>query len=179
MTEAGSVYGQALYSLAHEEALDADILSELEQLGAVFSETPDFLRLLAAPNLPKQERCAVIDNCLRGRVHPYVLNFLKVLTEKGCALRFPACVRAYREQYNQDHGILSVRAVSAVPLSDAQMERLRQKLSAVTGKSVVLENSVEPACLGGVRLDYDGKRIDGTVSHRLDAIRDRLKNTVL
>ena len=38
---------------------------------------------------------------------------------------------------------------------------------------------VDPAVLGGVRLDYDGKRLDDTVSHRLDAIRGLLKDTVL
>lgn len=179
MTEVASVYGQALYSLAKEEAIGAEILSELEQLCAVFSETPDFLRLLVAPNLSKQERCTVVDNSLRGKVHPYILNFLKLLTQKGYARCFPSCVSAYREQYNQDNGILSVKAVSAEPLSDAQMQRLQQKLSAVTGKTIALTNRVDKTCLGGVRLDYDGKRIDGTVSHRLDAIRDLLKNTVL
>ena len=30
-----------------------------------------------------------------------------------------------------------------------------------------------------VRLDYDGQRLDDTVSHRMDTIRDLLKNTVL
>ena len=38
---------------------------------------------------------------------------------------------------------------------------------------------VDPQVLGGVRLDYDGKRLDDTVSHRLDAVRRLLKNTVL
>jgi len=33
--------------------------------------------------------------------------------------------------------------------------------------------------LGGMRLDYDGKRVDDTVAHRMDAVRKRLKNNVL
>ena len=47
------------------------------------------------------------------------------------------------------------------------------------GKQVKLLNKVDPTILGGVRLDYDGKRLDDTVSHRLDAIRTLLKDTVL
>jgi len=72
-----------------------------------------------------------------------------------------------------------VQAVTAVPLTEAQHGRLAEKLAKLTGKTVELTNRVDPSVLGGVRLDYDGKRVDGTVQSRLDSIRDLLKNTVL
>ena len=62
---------------------------------------------------------------------------------------------------------------------EKKKERLSQKLQAVTGKTIDLCNRVDPSCLGGVRLDYDGKRVDDTVSHRLGSISALLKNTVL
>ena len=69
-------------------------------------------------------------------------------------------------------------AVTAVALTQEQHARLTEKLTQLTGKTVELENKVDPAVLGGVRLDYDGKRVDGTVQSRLDSVRDLLKNTV-
>ena len=179
MTGAGNVYGEALYDLAKAENLSDSILQELTVLEQSFAEAPDFLRLLASPNLNKQERCAVLEESLRSRVHPYVLNFLKILTERGYARQFPDCVKAYREHYNADNGILPVTAVTAVALSREQMDRLTGKLSQLTGKTVALINRIDPAVLGGIRLDYSGKRLDDTVQHRLAAIRETLKNTVL
>ena len=179
MTQVGSVYGEALYSLAREEALDGSILEELKVLDRSFSQEPAFLKLLSAPNLSKEERCKIIDDCFRGKVHSYVLSFLKILTEKGYIRRFSECVEAFREQYHEDHGILCVTAVTAVALSEAQEKKLCDKLSGITGKTIDLTNRVDPSCIGGVRLDYDGKRLDDTVSHRLDAIGSLLKNTVL
>ena len=70
-------------------------------------------------------------------------------------------------------------AVTAVPMTEAQQKRLTAKLEALTGKTVELHSRIDPSCLGGVRLDYDGKRLDDTVAHRLDAVRTLLKNTVL
>ena len=67
----------------------------------------------------------------------------------------------------------------AVALSQGQREALTKKLGTMTGKTILLRNQVNPACLGGVRLDYDGQRLDGTVKNRLDNIRDLLNNTVL
>ena len=54
-----------------------------------------------------------------------------------------------------------------------------EKKIIATGKTIDLQNRIDPACLGGIRLDYDGKRLDDTVSHRLDSIGALLKNTVL
>lgn len=179
MTQIGSVYGEALYSLAREEGLDESILEELRVLNQSFSQEPDFLKLLSAPNLSKEERCRILDQSFRGKVHEYVLSFLKILTEKGYARHFSECVDAYRQQYNLDHGILCVTAVTAVALSQAQTEKLCQKLAGITGKTIDLANRVDPSCIGGVRLDYDGKRLDDTLLHRLDAIGSLLKNTVL
>lgn len=179
MTQIGITYAQALYDLAAQEGLTEQILQQLQVLSSSFSETPEFLRLLSAPNVSKQERCRVIDDSFRGKIHAYVLNFLKILTEKGYARYFGDCCKAFEDQYNADNGILPVRTVTAIPMNSDQQARLTEKLQSITGKTVRLENRVDPACLGGVRLNYDGKQVDGTVKNRLDAIGNVLKNTVL
>ncbi len=179
MTQVGSVYGQALYSLALEESITKKILEELTVLRSAFRENPDFIRLLSSPNLSKQERCAILDDSFRGKVHPYVLNFLKILTEKGYMKHFDHCCAAFEDHYNLDNGILPVTVITAVALTQEQTAKLSGKLSRITGKQIKLLQQVDPAVLGGIRLDYDGKRLDDTVSHRLDAISRMLKDTVL
>ena len=108
-----------------------------------------------------------------------MLNFLKILTEKNYVQHFSDCCDAYAILFNEDNGILPVTAVTAVALSAQQAEKLTEKLARITGKHIELVNRIDPSCLGGVRLDYDGQRLDDTVSHRMDTIRDLLKNTVL
>ncbi len=180
MTEVGAVYGQALYDLALSEGLDKAVLDEMAVLEHCFTvEEPDFLRLLSTPNLTKQERCRILDDSFRGKIQPYLLNFLKILTEKGYIRHFSDCCTAYREQYYKDNDILLIKAVTAVPMTPEQLKKLTLKLGTITGKQIELRNRVDPECLGGVRLDFDGKRLDDTVAHRLDAIRGVLKNTVL
>ena len=179
MTQVGSVYGEALYTLALEEGLTGSLLAELKVLQESFRETPDFIRLLSSPNLPKQERCQIVDDSFRGKVHAYVLNFLKILTEKGYMKYFHDCFKTFEDLYNRDNGILPVTAITAVAMSGEQVQKLTEKLSRITEKQVSLQNKVDPSVLGGVRLDYDGKRLDDTVSHRMDAITKALKGTVL
>ena len=179
MTEVGNVYGESLYELAKEENLTKLIGDQLAVLQQAFRQEPDFIRLLSSPNLTKAERCRIVDSSFRGRLQPYLLNFLKILTEKGYMRHFSDCCSAYRDHYNKDHNILPVTATTPQPLNRDQVQRLTEKLSSLTGKTVQLHNQLDPSVIGGVRLDYDGKRLDDTVANRMDAIRNLLKNTVL
>ena len=179
MTQVARVYAQALYSLAKDENCSEQVLNELTVLEESFSAEPDFQRLLSAANIPLEERCGILDNSFREKVHPYVLNFMKILTERGYIRHFGDCIKAFRETFNADNGILEVRAVTAIALNPEQTQKLVEKLQKITGKTVKLHNQVDETCIGGVRLDYDGRQLDDTVSHRLDSVRVLLKNTVL
>ncbi len=179
MSRIANNYAQGLYSLCAEENITQMVLEQLQVLQAGFAQEPDFIKLLATPELSKTQRCEILDESFRGKLHPYVLNFLKILTEKGYIRQFSGCCKAYEDQYNLDNGILPVRAVTAVPLTQAQTQKLTEKLQGITGKTVTLINRVDPRCLGGIRLEYDGKQVDGTVQGRLDGVRQLLRNTVL
>lgn len=179
MTQTAVNYAQALYDLALKEKLSGELLLQLRTLAQAFDREPEFPRLLAVPNISKQERCQILEDCFRDLVHPYVLSMLKLMTEKGCIRHFSQTCKAYENRYNADHGILSVLAVTAAALRPEQSARLQEKLEHLTGKTVCLENRVDPECLGGVSLRYDGALVDGTVRSRLEEIGKLLKNTVL
>ena len=179
MTEVATTYGQAMYDLARDEGKSQQILVELSVLDQSLSAEPEFIQLLSSPNIPKEERVQILDNSFQGKLDPYVLNFLKVLTEKGYMRHFSGCCQFYRQCYNKDNGIMPVIAYTAVPLSDELRRKLTAKLSTVTGKTIELDCRIDPETLGGVRLDFDGKQVDGTVRRRLEDIRGLLKNTVL
>lgn len=179
MTESAINYGDALYELAKDEQLSEEILGEFTQVCGMFTDNPDYIRLLAEPSVPKKERCAVLDEAFAGRLQPYLLNFLKLLCERGMIRNTAECLRRYRMRYNEDNGILEATAISAVPLQEAQKQRLTEKLQAITGKRIDLQVRTDASVLGGIRLQMDGKELDGTLRGRLEGLRRTLSDTVL
>ena len=179
MSNIATVYGQALYDLAREEGCDEAVLQQMSALDESFHQEPDYIRLLCAANLSKEERCSILERDFRGKLHPHLLNFMKLLTEKGYMRSFSGCRKVFRQRYHQDRGILEVKAITAIALTQDQSQRLSARLAAITGKEIVLMNVLDPHVLGGVRLDYDGIQVDDTIRHRLDSIRGLLANTVL
>jgi F-type H+-transporting ATPase subunit delta len=71
-------------------------------------------------------------------------------------------------------GTVSARVRSAVPLDQAQADRLRQRLGAFTGRQVRLEIEVDPAVGSGAVVQVGDTIIDGTVATRLERLRRRL-----
>ena len=171
MTELAKLYGESLYDLAAEETLEVRILEELDGVAACIQAEPDYLRLLSTPSVPKEERCGLLDEAFGGGVHPYVVNFLKLLCREGALRELPGCAAAYRKRYNKAHGILEVTAVSAVALPAEKQAKLREKLAAMTGKTIDLKTKVDAKVLGGIRLDIEGTELDGTVQNRLASLR--------
>ena len=174
MTEFGREYGDGLYALCAEEKIEKDVLAEIRCLRDAFRENPDFLRLLGNMSLGKAERVAIVDQTLKGQVHPYVLNFIKILVERGSVQAFPECVQAYTESYNSDHKVIEAEVTTAQALNEGQRSRLIARLAAMTGKEVVLKEKVDASVVGGVLLQMDGKRYDNTVKQRLQAIKQAM-----
>lgn len=178
MTAAGKTYGDALYVLAAEENLQQAISGQLGEVLQIFAENPSYTKLLDLPNITKQARTKALDEAFGGQLQPYLLNFLKILCEKGAVHILPECAAQYTARYNADRGIVVATAITAVPLTDAQHAALQQKLASITNKTITLHNRVSADCLGGVRLEMTGVQLDGTVQNRLEELRRRLSTTV-
>ncbi|MBQ8647080.1 MAG: ATP synthase F1 subunit delta [Oscillospiraceae bacterium] len=178
MSEIAKLYGGALYDLAAEEGLEAELLAQQETLLELMAAEPDWLRLLAIPSIPKPERTALLGEALAG-AHPYLINFAKILCEREAIGEWPACCKEYRRRYNAAHGIVTATATAALPLTGDQKARLEAKLSAMTGKQVQVAVKVDPDCLGGIRLDLDGVQLDGTLKSRLAAVRQAVAQAAL
>lgn len=67
----------------------------------------------------------------------------------------------------------------AVALSDAQMEALKQKLEKISGKKVSLLQKKDPSVVAGLRVELEGKLLDGTVQSRLSGLSRKLDEIIV
>ena len=160
MMKDSDLYGQSLYDLASSENLADDILCQMQTVRQLFTENPDYVRLLTEPSIPKKQRLALLDEAFGSDMQPYLLNFLKILVENGMVRDFGGCCRRYTALYNADRGIAQAEVTSAVPLSGQQLERLRAKLEEISGKKIQLQPKVDPSVLGGLRVSLEGKLLE-------------------
>lgn len=179
--KAEKVYAGAFFELCSEEIPDklSDILGELDALDRTFTENPDFIKLLGTPTITMDEKLAMMKDIIReGGVSEYTGNLLCVLTECGRMNCFSGILRNFRASYNEYFRIAEITVTSSAPLSEAVVEKIRVKMSEVTGKTVSVREKVDPALIGGVVIDYGSTRWDGSVRTRLAGLRKELGGVI-
>ena len=160
-------------------ALSEEILMQMEAVEKIFAENPDYITLLLEPSIPRRERLGLLEEAFKDQLHPYLLNFLMILLENNLLRGFGSCSRTYRGSYYKDHGIAEATVTSAVALTDEQSDSLKAKLEKISGKRILLRQKVDSSLLGGLRVEIEGKLLDGTVMGRLTDLRKKVSETVL
>ena len=170
MTKYAKTYAGALYDLAAEEHITAEIMKDLSMVCDTLREMPEYSKLLSTPAIPKEERKALLREAWQGNISQYTMNFLCMLCDGGTIPEIYDCETEFRNRLNKDLGITEVVVTSAVALTDSQKNALIAAVEKKTGKKVVLKEKVDPSVLGGLKLSAEGKQYDGTVSYHLGSI---------
>lgn len=171
-------YGDAIFMLAEELGETERVKDELALVTSLFRENPEYLRLLDTPALSREERVGLIDASL-GTLNKNLVNLLKILAEKRESYMIFKIGDAFLSAYDNSRGIERVEAVSAIALSEVQTDKLKSKLENLTGKKIIVNNTVDPSILGGMKLRYMGKQIDGSLKTKLDGFEKSLKDLVI
>lgn len=179
MTQTARVYGGSLYDLAAEEQLTGAIMEQMKEVRNIFRENPDYLKLLAESSIPKKERTDMIETAFGTQAERYLVNFMKLLCERGILGEFGGCCEEFTRRYNVDQGIAEAVVTSAVVLSEEQMEALKTKLEKISGKKISLIQKKDPSVLGGLRVELEGKQLDGTVRGRMSGISRKLNEIIV
>lgn len=167
-------YAKSLFEVGVEEKCLDTLLDEMMSLKTIFSENADMLKLLGTPVLPSEEKLKILGELFEGRVSVYVLNFLKILTEKHRIASFDDIAEQFRLLYNKKNNIQEVVAITAIPLSEGLFTKLKLKLEQITGKTVVLENRVAPDIMGGIIIKMENDQIDASVKNRIEELKQHI-----
>lgn len=173
-----SGYGKALFELGAENGTDDRIRKELDVVRAALKENPDYVTLLDTPAVSTEEKLKLLNQAFRD-VEPMLMNFLSLLCEKRSFYRFAPCADAFDACYDQAHNLLRATAITAVEMTEAQKKALGEKLESITGKTVMLTNTVDPGLIGGITLRYGGVQLDDSIRSRLDKLRSSLSHTIV
>ena len=179
MTERSRVYGSSLYDLAAEEKLTEPIREQMLAIKQILRDNPDYIRLLSEPSIKKAERLSLIDKAFGNSCEKYLVSFLKLLCERELLGEYEGCCEIFTKRYNEDNNISEAVVTSALPLTDSQLKSLKQKLEAMSGKRISLTVKIDKKVLAGLKVELDGKQLDGTVSGRLQGIQRKLDEVVI
>lgn len=169
-------YASALFSLARDEKQIDSVGRSLAALKQALADSREFHQLVISPLVGRDEAgkafAAVADKLGLDAI---TSNFLGVLARNGRKEQLPQVIRAFRRLASEHRGETTADVVSAHPLSDDQLAKLREQLKARIGRDVAIDARIDPQILGGLIVKVGSQMIDSSLKTKLNRLAQAMK----
>ncbi len=166
-------YAQAVFQIAVESDELERWLDDLTQLADAITNE-EFGQTLSAPRISMAQKESLIRESLGPTVGPLALNLMCLLASRGQVNVLPGIADRFQEMLDVHQGVERAEVVSAVSLTDAQLDQVTQMLNDFSGRDVRLTTRVDPDILGGLVVRIGDRVMDGSARSRLQNMRREL-----
>lgn len=167
-------YAEALHALACERGNADQIELEYQQILLDVAEIQKFRRFLIHPLIPREKKDQLVDRAFPG-ISESLRNLFRLLIRNGREGYLGLIFEEFLTLRAEEEGVIRVQVATAQAFSSEERDRLTERLMQALGRRVTLVERLEPALLGGVRLEVEGKVIDGTLRAKLEGLRAKLE----
>ena len=178
VTRIATRYAKSLIELAIDQNKLEQVSSDISTLRGAAANR-EFYMFLKSPIIHADKKMAVLNALFKDKMDVLTLTYLNLLVNKGREMYLPEIAAEFAIQYKALKHITSVTVTSAVALSDAVLNGLRQQLlaSGVTTENLDIITKVDPDLIGGFVLEFDNKRYDASIANKLAELKsDFMKN---
>ncbi|MEG3895149.1 MULTISPECIES: ATP synthase F1 subunit delta [unclassified Microcoleus] len=176
-TEVLQPYASALMSLAKSNNLSEQFGEDIRSLLNLLENSEELRLFLGSPLVKPQDKKAVIDRIAGSEMNPLMRNFLRLLVDKGRILFLEGIGKKYLTELRELNQTVLAEVTSAVPLSEAQQQTVREKVQAMTSaRQVEIETKIDADLIGGVIIKVGSQVIDASLRGQLRRLGIRLSS---
>ena len=167
-------YAQALFELAQEKQILAEVGADLKELSIVIKENPELQALLAAPKLSVDRKKQIISEIFAG-ANPVVVNTLQLLVDTKRVSDAADLAEEFLNLAAKSQGIAEATVYSTRELTAEERESISTAFASRVGKkSLTITNEIDPSLLGGIRIQIGNHIYDSSVASKLERLKREL-----
>lgn len=170
-------YALALFDLAREAKLLDKIAGDLVLVrGLLDDPSSDLRRAFASPRVGRADLGRAVDLIAKeAGLDRLSTNFLGVLAENRRLAALGDIIRDFNALLAEHKGEISAEVRAAHPLTDAQLDALKQQLRAGVGRDVKVDLKIDESLLGGLVVKIGSRQIDSSLATKLNRLRIAMK----
>lgn len=167
------VYAEALLEAAKDQQAVEPIREEFRELVAAVGGSEDLRSFLRNPQIDSRAKDEVLGQMLAD-VNQYFLNFVRLLAEKGRIGEVEEIHEEWERLLAAEERVLELELITAIELSDREAAEIVSEIEKASGRKVQAATSVDPDLIGGIVIQTGSQRLDASVRHRLEQLREEL-----
>ena len=168
-------YAEAAFKLATERN-ELPVWGEMLKFAAAVMRDPAMQKAMDNPRLGAAEKESLLLSVAGDRLNEMGRNFFKTVIEADRIMLLPEIETMFAQLKDSAEGVAKAEIVSAIELTDAQVNELKVVLEKRFGKKIETTVSVDPSLIGGVRIVVGDQVVDGSIAGKLAAMAIQLKS---
>ena len=173
LTTAARPYARAAFDYASSNDV-ADQWAEMLGFCAAVADDAMMIAALDQPSLNRQQSADLFNEVCADKLNEHGKNFIKLLAENDRISLLPDIAVLYHHYQAEAEGIVDAQLISALEVSDQQVQSISASLAKRLGKKISMTTSIDETLIGGAIIRAGDMVIDGSVRGRLE----KLSNTL-
>lgn len=175
LTTAARPYARAAFAFAAEIGAVPQWAEMLSFCSAV-AEDDTMKQALDQPELNRQQKGDLFNQVCADKLTDQGKNFIKLLAENDRISLMPDIAVLFHHYQTEAEGSIDAELISALEVSDQQVQAIAASLAKRLGKKVSLTTKLDQSLIGGAVIRAGDMVIDGSVKGRLEKLSNTLSN---
>ncbi|WP_254562620.1 ATP synthase F1 subunit delta [Dyadobacter diqingensis] len=169
-------YAKSLIELAKEKNVIEAVYEDMKLFKDTAEKNRGLLLALKSPVVRHEKKLAILKAIFQDKVNPVSFSIFTIITKKNRESILDAIADEFITAYNEYQGIQKATVITSTPLTEELRKQFNNIVASATGKTVELEEKVDPSLIGGYLLRVNDRQIDASLRSRLNELKLQLAN---
>ena len=167
-------YAQGLYKVALKEDNVTQFSVRLHSIMNILKSVPELNQLFITRRVKTEDKMVMLKNILGDKISGIEMDLIVLLMENGHMPLYGDVLERFDYLLEKDSEIIKVQITSSTRLSDDEVQKISSTIENKIQKKLNVKMVTDTSLVGGIKLRVGNTLIDGSVSNRLQKMRDTL-----
>lgn len=169
-------YAKALFQSAAEQKILDKVFKDMELLSSTCM-LEDFQYMLVVPTLQPSQKIKLVREIFEKHVSKISMSMMDLVIRNKREAYLPGIARFFIDLYRKEKGIRTAALITAQPVDESVISRIRNLIKKTYDSEVDLSTSVDGDVIGGFILTIEDMRYDASVASNLKKLKKQLLQT--
>ena len=170
-------YARAYFEAARDGNVLKQAAGDMALVEAVLKKAPELLPFLASLAGKEKKRQQLMEKAFKPYVQDLTWRLIDLLLKRNRLGVLEWVPEVFQRHYDEHEGILKTRIEGVYDLSGEEINAIKEKLEAMTNKKISIAFALNKSLIGGFRLFFGDKLIDGSIQNQLKRLRKNMLAT--
>jgi F-type H+-transporting ATPase subunit delta len=167
-------YAQGLYKVALKEENVTQFSVRLHSIMNILKSVPELNQLFITRRVQIEDKMVMLKNILGDKISGIEMDLIVLLIENGHMLLYGEILKRFDYLLDKKSEITQVQITSSTRLPDDEVQKISLTIENKIQKKLNINMHIDTSLMGGIKLRVGNTLIDGSVSNRLQKMRDTL-----